>query len=237
MVPALLATLALAVPVARAIPSEPLPFAKYLVDRALGDERKAITYIPAKDSTAEYLLGQLSSIDLGSALHQMGLSGVSAPDVTNAISQAEKLDAEAVADLKAGKNRQALEKIGQANALKKRASAKLDLMLPATTAKTCEVEKPFEVFAIPAGYAGSYADVYPHGIPRGATNIKASFIDLATGKPPAADVFPGQTWTSTVKGFLPDGRFDVHVDVSGTGFGKPNANVKNWKVVVTFDCP
>jgi hypothetical protein len=50
-------------------------------------------------------------------------------------------------------------------------------------------------------------------------------------------VFPGQTWTSTVKGFLPDGRFDVHVDVTGTGFGKPNANVKNWKVVVTYDCP
>jgi hypothetical protein len=29
----------------------------------------------------------------------------------------------------------------------------------------------------------------------------------------------------------------MHVDVTGTGFGKPDANVKNWKVVVTYDCP
>ena len=29
----------------------------------------------------------------------------------------------------------------------------------------------------------------------------------------------------------------LRVNVSGTGFGKPNANGKNWKVVVTYDCP
>ena len=54
---------------------------------------------------------------------------------------------------------------------------------------------------------------------------------------PAPEVFPGQTWTFVDKGYQANGKYDVHVDVSGTGFGKPNANVKNWKVVVTFDCP
>ncbi len=40
-----------------------------------------------------------------------------------------------------------------------------------------------------------------------------------------------------VKGFLADGRLDVRVDVTGQGFGKQDANLKNWKVVVTYDCP
>jgi hypothetical protein len=136
-----------------------------------------------------------------------------------------------------------VKEIGAAIAAKKRALSSLYVVEthtevpPANAGSTCKVEKPFQVFAIPAGFSGSYADVYPHGIPEGAKNVKASFIDLATGKAPGPDVFPGQTWTATVKGHQPDGKFDVHVDVTGTGFGKPNANVKNWKVVVTYDCP
>ena len=105
-----------------------------------------------------------------------------------------------------------------------------------TESKTCTAEKPFDVFAVPAGYAGSYADVFPHGVPRNAKNMKVSFIDLATGKAPAPELFPGQTWTSKVVGFLPDGRLQVHIDVKGTGIGKPDANAKHWKVVVTYDC-
>jgi len=139
---------------------------------------------------------------------------------------AEKKDAAHVAEL-----------IRKALPLKHSAQSKIETLISGASVKRCEVEKPFQVFAIPSGFSGSYADVYPHGIPKGAKNVKASFIDLATGKAPGPDVFPGQTWTSTVKGFLPDGRFDVHVDVTGTGFGKPDANVKNWKVVVTYDCP
>jgi hypothetical protein len=136
-----------------------------------------------------------------------------------------------------------VKEIGAAITVKKRALSLLYVVVtltdvpPTNAGSTCTVEKPFQVFAIPAGFSGSYADVYPHGIPKGAKNVKASFIDLATGKAPGPDVFPGQTWTSTVKGYQPDGKFDVHVDVTGTGFGKPNANVKNWKVVVTYDCP
>ena len=42
--------------------------------------------------------------------------------------------------------------------------------------------KPFQVFAVPAGYAGSYAEVYPHGIPHDAKNVRVSFIDVATGQ-------------------------------------------------------
>ncbi|MES1248483.1 MAG: hypothetical protein ABUS54_12510 [Actinomycetota bacterium] len=100
----------------------------------------------------------------------------------------------------------------------------------------CRVEKEFDVYAVPAGFAGSYADVFPHGVPQDATNIKFSFVDTATGKAPAAQLFPGQTWTATNKGFLADGRLDIHVDVTGTGFGAQDANKKHWKVVVTYDC-
>jgi hypothetical protein len=39
------------------------------------------------------------------------------------------------------------------------------------------------------------------------------------------------------RGLQPDGKYDVRVNVSGQGFGKPDANSKNWKVVVSFDCP
>jgi hypothetical protein len=105
-----------------------------------------------------------------------------------------------------------------------------------TESKTCTQEKPFDVFAVPAGYAGAYADVFPHGVPKNAKNMKVTFIDLATGKAPAAELFPGQTWKSKVVGFLPDGRLHVHIDVSGTGIGKPDENSKHWKVVVTYDC-
>ena len=37
--------------------------------------------------------------------------------------------------------------------------------------------------------------------------------------------------------FQPDGKFAVRVNVSGKGFGKPDAHSKQWKVVVSFDCP
>jgi hypothetical protein len=105
-----------------------------------------------------------------------------------------------------------------------------------TESKRCDVEKPFDVFAVPAGYAGAYADVFPHGVPKNAKNIKVEFVDLATGKAPAPELFPGQTWTSKIVGFLPDGRLQVHVDVSGTGIGKRDENSKHWEVVVTYDC-
>jgi hypothetical protein len=104
------------------------------------------------------------------------------------------------------------------------------------TAKKCTAEKEFDVYAIPAGYGGSNADVFPHGIPRNANHISVSFVDTATGKAPGAEVFPGQTWSSDIEGFRPDGTLDVRVDVAGKGFGKPDANRKHWRVVVSYDC-
>ena len=121
--------------------------------------------------------------------------------------------------------------------LKHKAQSQIEELISETNVKVCEVTKPFQVFAIPEGYAGSYAEVYPHNIPHNAKHVHVSFIDVATGKAPGPEVFPGQTWKATVKGYQPDGKFVVHIDVSGTGFGKPDANAKNWKVVVTFDCP
>ena len=100
----------------------------------------------------------------------------------------------------------------------------------------CETDKQFQVYAIPAGSTGAYSEVYPHGIPHNARNVRVTFVDLATGRAPAAEVFPGQTWKATVKGYQPNGQFVVRIDVSGTGFGQPDANTKKWKVVVTYDC-
>lgn len=103
-------------------------------------------------------------------------------------------------------------------------------------AKRCLVTKEFDVYGIPDGYSGAYADVYPHGIPKDAKNIRVNFLDEVTRKAPAPQLFPGQTWKATVKGFLPDGRFDVRIDVTGTGFGAPDANKRHWSVLVTYDC-
>lgn len=100
----------------------------------------------------------------------------------------------------------------------------------------CSTEKQFDVYAIPDGYQSSYAEVYPHGIPKDAKNVHVRFVDAVTGKPAPAEPFSGQTWTSTVKGYQPNGKFVVRVDLTGTGFGKPDANKDAWKVVVTWDC-
>lgn len=131
--------------------------------------------------------------------------------------------------------------LGAAIAAKKRALATITAIVddlsadPGDEATQCSVTKPFKIYAIPDGYAGAYADVYPH-VPKGAKNVRVAFKDAATGGPAPAQPFPNQTWKATVKGFLPDGRFDVRIDLTGTGFGAPDANAKNWIVVVTYDC-
>ena len=110
------------------------------------------------------------------------------------------------------------------------------LLLASQLTTRCEARKEFQVFAIPEGFSGSFSDVFPHGIPKGAKGMAVRFVDSATGKAPVPEVFPGQTWESQVKGFTSDGKLDVRVNLSGTGFGKPDANAKTWTVVVTYDC-
>jgi hypothetical protein len=104
-------------------------------------------------------------------------------------------------------------------------------------APQCQANKEFEVYPIPAGFTGSYSEVYPHGIPRDAKGIRVRFVDAATGQPVPEELFPGETWTADVKGFRADGALVVRVDITGKGFGKPNEDGKSWRVIVQYDCP
>ncbi len=137
--------------------------------------------------------------------------------------------------LKHGKEKFTASELRRALAAKHKALLQVS-QIDEGTAKRCVVTKPFQIFAIPEGFSGSFSDVFPHGIPKCAKEIKVGFIDMATGHAPAPAAFPGQTWSSQVKGFRADGKFDVHVTLSGTGFGQPDANAKNWTVVVSYDC-
>ena len=104
---------------------------------------------------------------------------------------------------------------------------------------TCESEKPFPLYAVPATYGGASTDVYPHNVPKGAKNIEVKFVDAASGNPAPEHPFPGQSWTSKIVGFETRGGetvLHVHLDVTGTGYGKPDEHSVNWKVIVTWDC-
>lgn len=210
-----------------------------IVEFEIGQERKAIASIGKDDETADRIL-ETSADRLGMAvvnLQDYSIPGASpSVDLQSAESMETKAREELKLHTKAG-DKAALADVAAALQYKKRALARLETLTTTQTAERCFVTKPFPVYAIPEGFSGSYNDVFPHGIPKDAKNIEVSFFDLATGKAPVPGIFPGQTWSSEIKGFQPNGKFDVRVNVSGTGFGKPNANVKNWKVVVTYDCP
>lgn len=65
------------------------------------------------------------------------------------------------------------------------------------------------------------------------------FVDAASGKPVPEHPFPSQSWTSKIVGFETRGGetvLHVHLDVTGTGYGKPDEHSVNWKVIVTWDC-
>jgi hypothetical protein len=209
------------------------------VEFEIGQERKAIALIGKDDETADRIL-ETSADWLGMAVVNLQDYAIPGPSPSADLQSAESLETKAREELKlrtkAG-DKAALADVAAALQYKKRALARLETLTTTQTAERCFVTKPFPVYAIPEGFSGSYNDVFPHGIPKGAKNIEVSFFGLATGKAPAPELFPGQTWSSQIKGFQPDGKFDVRVNVSGTGFGKPNANVKNWKIVVTYDCP
>jgi hypothetical protein len=130
-----------------------------------------------------------------------------------------------------------LDAIRKAIALKKKAQGALaDYLVGATS---CESEKPFPLYAVPATYSGASTDVYPHNVPKDAKNIEVKFVDAASGKPAPEHPFPGQSWTSKIVGFETRGGetvLHVHIDITGTGYGKPDEHSVNWKVIVTWSC-
>ena len=242
MVAALLAASLLAAAPAASV-KDPLTAAKAKqfsasVESEIKSERDALSLIGKNDESASRIL-ETTGDRLSMTASYINDYAFSGPSPTPALDSASELDSAAHVALMKGKagEKAAFAHVQAALVYKKKALSILDDLSTTASATPCEVTKPFQVFAVPQGYAGSYAEVYPHGIPHDAKNVQVSFIDLATGKAPGPDVFPGQTWKATVKGYQPDGKFVVHIDVTGTGFGKPDANVKNWKVVVTYDCP
>ena len=209
------------------------------VQWAIAHERLAIAKIGTQDVAASDLL-QSAAIRLATERHALDLLAIPGPSPIPFIRAADHLDEEAANELAKktpAAEKVALEYVTTALRDKKLAADRLENIASEAPAKRCDVTKQFSVYAVPAGYTASTNDVFPHGIPPHAQHIKVSFIDLATGKPPTPDVFPGQTWSVEVKGFRPDGKFDVRVNVTGTGFGNPDANSKRWEVVVSYDCP
>lgn len=110
---------------------------------------------------------------------------------------------------------------------------------PKPTGPVCNADKVFPLYPVPKGYTESKNHVYPH-VPRGITVVKLWFVDLRTGKPPGPHPFPGQSWEAHVNGYLPNGKFDVEVDVTDRDPNDPgpdpNAPV-NWRVEVNFRAP
>ena len=199
------------------------------VNAQLAKERRAIQLIGSdRLSDAKTAMGLLETS--GNLLNMTGFALQHDYDLTGP-SPVPDLNAAEAADVAAQ------DALREGTKAKKRAINTLDDLASRASVPRCEVTKPFSVYAVPAGYAGSTNDVFPHDIPKGAKNAEVSFVDEATGKAPGPELLPGQTWSDEVKGFQPDGKFDVRVNVTGTGFGKPNANSRSWKVVVTFDCP
>lgn len=148
----------------------------------------------------------------------------------NEIKQARVWDAKANGKMKSKKRRWLRNAISH----KKKAIAILE-----SFSKRCQATKEFELYAIPAGYAGSAADVYPQGIPKNAKNIDVEFVEAASGEPAPEEPFPGQTWKSRTAGFQTRGGetvLHVHIDLAGDGYGKPDQHHVKWRVVVAWDC-
>jgi hypothetical protein len=196
-----------------------------LLHHALASEQDAVTETKYIDYVTE-IDRSLSSLELASNSLRRYDSGGAADEIR----QAEVWDQKANGKLNANSRRWVRNAISH----KKKAIAILE-----SFSNRCETTKEFELFAIPAGYAGSTADVFPHGIPKGAKNIEVRFVDTATGHPAPEEPFPGQTWTSSVKGFEKRGGetvLHVHIDVAGDGYGKPDQHHVKWRVVVSWDC-
>lgn len=106
---------------------------------------------------------------------------------------------------------------------------------PAPSGPVCNIDKRFPVFSVPPGFTESTNHVYPH-VPPKITVLEVWFVDVKTGKPPGPHPFPGESWDSKVNGYLPNGKFDVEVDVTGKPYGNQNTSVE-WQVEVNYRSP
>ena len=205
------------------------------IDEAIKQEREAIAHVGSKKVLPHVFLYQSIS-NLQSA--RAGIQGDDGADpIVKDLTEAIAADHDGI--YHQHNSAKILESIRQALALKKKAQGLLSNYLTGGGGKTCESEKPFPLYAVPATYSASYTDVYPHNVPKDAQNIEIKFVDASTGAPAPANPFPGQSWKAKIVGFETRGGepvLHVHIDVTGTGYGKPDEHSVNWKVIVTWSC-
>lgn len=206
------------------------------IDEAIAFERKALAQMGKRDVLPHvYLYQSVDKLQEARALIK-GHDGAD-PIVTD-ISDAIGDDHDAISHQSDKPPTRSLEAIRKALALKKKAQGQLTHYLVGG-GKVCDSEKPFPLYAVPATYSGSYTDVYPHNVPKDAKNLELNFVDAKTGKPAPAHPFPGQSWTAKIVGFETRGGetvLHVHIDITGTGIGKPDEDFVNWKVIVSWSC-
>lgn len=219
------------------IPAGAAKAADAKIDQAIAFERTAITQMGKRDVLPHvYLYQSIERLQEARKLIK-GHDGAD-PIVTN-LDDAIGDDHTAISHQSDKPPTKALDAIRKALALKKKAQGQLTNYLTGSGGKTCESEKQFPLYAVPETYSGSYTDVYPHNVPKDATNLQISFVDAATGKPAPAHPFPGQSWTAKIVGFETRGGepvLHVHIDITGTGYGKPDQHSVNWKVIVSWSC-
>jgi hypothetical protein len=205
------------------------------IDEAIAKEREALAHVGTTGVLPHVFLYQ--SIDrLGDAKAAIrGAEG--AEPIVTMLTQAAGLDRDGIDHQSDASKARILDDIRRALALKKKAQRLLVPYLGGAS-ETCDTDKQFKLYAVPAGYAGSYVDVYPHGIPRNAQNLQIGFVDV-NGHVAPKHPFPGQSWRAKIVGFETRGGetvLHVHIDITGTGLGKPDQKFVNWRVVVTWDC-
>lgn len=207
------------------------------IEEAIAQERTAIAHVGTTGVLPHvYLYG---SIDLLNGAWKSIEHADGAAPIVKDLQQAVHDDHVAIGHQSDKSKAKTLDSIRAALALKKKAIALLAPYTLTSGANDCEAEKQFDLYAVPAGYAGANADVYPHGVPETAKDLEVKFVDASTGKPAPANPFPGQTWTSKIVGFETRGGetvLHVHLDVSGPGVGKPDEKHATWKVIVTWRC-
>jgi hypothetical protein len=201
------------------------------VRSAIKREKQALTDTNRKDFEKDV---ELSVFDLLSAAHAVDPydSGRAGPEIEAAIRSDNRSE---------NSGKRAAGYVHEAMLHKRKALVALEAFTGEDEGYRCEAEKEFTLYAVPAGYTASYADVYPHGIPRNAKNIRLEFVDARTHRPIKEDeeAFEGQTWKASIKGFKTRGGktvLHVHVDVTGKGVGKPDEISDEWAVRVSWDC-
>ena len=207
------------------------------IESAIKLEREALTHVGTKGVLPHVYLYQ--SIDALQAARAAIKGADGSGPIVNDLNEAISEDHDGISHQGDKSHARILDDIRKAIGFKKKAQGAVSEYLVGGGQQSCKSEKAFPLYAVPATYAGSYTDVYPHNVPKNASGLAIKFVDAATGKAAPENPFPGQSWTAKIVGFATRGGetvLHVHIDVTGTGIGKADEKFVNWKIVVTWNC-